>query len=326
MTDTVLVGDVGGTSVRFAMATRTAQGISLAGFQKLSGDDHASFGKALSAYLSGTGLSPEAALFALAGPTDGRSVRLTNRPWTVSAEELERDFSIASVALVNDFKAMARSVPELPAGAFEMIRPGTPVEGAPILVAGPGTGLGAATLLGSSATGWTVLSGEGGFTAFAPRTELEWALLKLLQADHDFVSHELVCAGNGLDPVHKALAKLHGQAWQPMKPEEVLAAAQAGDPVCIDICTIRARALFGALGDLAMTVGAMGGVVIAGGVAKRLSEYLKQPETIDRFARRGPRSDYLACVPIRLIRLEEAPLMGAAALYFDRNIGPVRQA
>lgn len=323
MTSSVLVGDVGGTSVRFALATRSGNRVSLSGFRKLEGDRFASFSDALSAYLSDAGLAPQAALFALAGPTDGREVRLTNRAWTVSAAGLESAFGMDSVRLVNDFTAMARAVPELAETDFEIIRPGEPVDGAPILVAGPGTGLGTATLLGSARTGWSVLSGEGGFTAYAPRNDLEWALFKLLEAGHGFVSHELVCAGSGLAPVHKALATLHGQAWRPMDPADVLAAAQAGDPVCLDICTIRSRALLGALGDLALTVGATGGVVIAGGVAKRLKSYLAEPESLDRFARRGPRTDYLARVPIRLMSLEEAPLLGAAALYFDQGYGPV---
>ena len=133
----ILVGDVGGTNVRFAIARRENSRIVAEGFDKLAGDDFKAFDEALAAYLDQSGTNVRRACFAMAGPVQNGEVLLTNRQWHVSAKQLCEKFDFADVRLINDFTAMARSVPEHESSAFESILPGHPVESAPVHLVSP---------------------------------------------------------------------------------------------------------------------------------------------------------------------------------------------
>lgn len=321
MADPVLVGDIGGTNVRFAVARRGFAGHPLiSDTSVMPGDDFDTFDDALETYCQTLGdKRPKQALVALAGPVDDGKVKLTNRDWTVDAVRLAGHCSFHRVRLVNDYAAMARAIPELPDTDFRVLRAGDPDEDGrhPILVSGPGTGLGMATLIPVGPSGWRVLTGEGGHAAFAPVTERECALAEKLRASHGYVSRELVLSGSGLKAVHQALCKLDGVEWEELPPGEIIDRARKGDAICRDICEIRARGTLFALGDAALMNGTLGGVVITGGVAERLEEWLAAPEAIERFLERGPMSDYMRPIPIRLLLSGEAALVGAAALHFD---------
>ncbi|WP_084397737.1 glucokinase [Henriciella aquimarina] len=321
MADPVLVGDIGGTNVRFAVARRGFAGHPLiSDISVMPGDDFETFDAALKTYCDALGEKrPKQALIALAGPVDEDHVKLTNRDWTVDAVRLAGHCGFRRVRLVNDYAAMARAIPELPDSDFRVLRAGHPdQEGRnPILVSGPGTGLGMATLIPAGATGWRVLTGEGGHAAFAPFNAREWALFERLSESHGYVSRELVLSGSGLNAVHKALCEIDGVAWEETGPAEIMERAQQGDRICRDICEIRARGTLYALGDAALMNGTQGGVVITGGVAERLADWLAAPEAISRFLQRGPMSDYMTPIPIRLLLSGEAALVGAAALHFD---------
>jgi glucokinase len=222
---------------------------------------------------------------------------------------------------VNDYAAMARAIPELPDSHFKVLHDGEHDSDGrqPILVSGPGTGLGMATLLPVGHSGWRVVTGEGGHAAFAPATPREWALYETLKDQHGYVSRELVLSGSGLNDVHRALCAIDGVEWQEIAPADMLKLAREGDRICNDICEIRARGTLYALGDAALMNGAKGGVVITGGVAERLADWLEDPAALDRFFRRGPMSAYMKPITIRLLLAGEAALIGAAALYFDEG-------
>lgn len=312
----VLVGDVGGTSVRFALAHATPDCIAIDHFEKLPGDQFGCFEDAIETYLDHQNIRPKAALFALAGPVADDKVRLTNRPWSIDARIIEDRFGFGDAHLVNDFKAMARAVPELTDGHLSTISGGDLKLDENILVAGAGTGLGVAALIADGPNNWIVLSSEGGHAAFAPQTDRESDLRDWLAKNYGYVSNELVCSGIGLEPVHRGLCALSGVPFEAQSPRDILTAAASGDAIASEICTLRARTILSAAGDAALTIGATGGIVLAGGVSTRLEEYLKSPESLSRFHNRGPRSDYMAQIPIKMIRHETAPLIGAAALYF----------
>ncbi len=319
MPDGILVGDVGGTNVRFAIARREAGKITVEGFDRLAGDDYVAFDKAVATYLERSGTKITRACIALAGPVRDGEVWLTNRQWKVSASGLKERFGFEDVRLINDFTAWARSVPEHDASAFESILPGTPVEGSPILVAGPGTGFGVATLLKAKRGGWHVIAGEGGHMAFPPRTALEFDVGARLMASHGYVSNELVSSGSGLDAVHAAFCEVFGREVEPLSPQEMRLRADAGDEMFRELIMMRACATMGTVGDLALANGALGGVVLVGGVTERLIDFLRSPQAVERFRSRGPMSHYLADVPVRLMHDPEAPLIGAAAFYEQEN-------
>ena len=143
------------------------------------------------------------------------------------------------------------------------------------------------------------------------------ALSHELQRRFDYISSELVLSGSGLDAVHKALCAIDGVEWTPLDVTTILSRAQAGDIICHDICVIRAGGVLQALGDAALINGTRGGVVVTGGVAERLYDYLCEDEALERFFQRGPMSPYMLPIPIRLLTDPQAPLYGAVALYLD---------
>lgn len=325
MAQSVIVGDIGGTNVRLARAHLGADGhphmdqISI-----LPGDDFDTFDDALMAYLDKlNGDRPAHALFAFAGPVRNGAIEMTNRNWVIDSRKLAAKTGLERVRLVNDYAAMSRGVVELAPEHFRTLHAVEDVDtSAPILVAGPGTGLGMATLLRDDVTGWRVITGQGGHAMFAPRTDREWALMNQLHATYGYVSNELVLSGIGLDAVHKALCDLDGLVWTKTAPETIMQAAQAGDALATEICEIRSKATLAALGDAALINGTQGGVVITGGVARRLADWLDTPSTLARFFERGPMTDYMRRIPIRLLMSGEAALIGAASLHFDEDQRP----
>lgn len=316
----IIVGDVGGTNIRFAIVDEHDIGTGeLPHLWIQENDKFTSFEEALETYLSTVkDEKPSHGLFALAGPIRNDTVQLTNRNWTVSIAKLVDKFGFKSVRLVNDYAAMARAIPEIPENAFKLIHQGkTPKRRYPVLVAGPGTGLGIATLIPAVTKYWKVITGEGGHSAFAASTDKEWDLARALRKKFGYVSRELVLSGSSLGDVHEALCNMHDVDYEPLPPSEIMNRARMNDPVCRDVCEIRAGVLLETLGDLALINGTLGGVVITGGVAERLFEYLKRKDLLERFFSRGIMSPYLEPINIKLLQFPQAPLFGAAALHYD---------
>ena len=156
MSRTVLVGDIGGTNVRFACAHMCAEtGARIEQVSKYPGDNIASFDDALIAYLDQLeGERPARALFAFAGPVENGTVEMTNRDWLIDSRELAKKTGLEGIRLVNDYAAMSRGVAELGDAHFRVLHEGKITdETAPVLVSGPGTGLGMASLLKTPSMG-----------------------------------------------------------------------------------------------------------------------------------------------------------------------------
>ena len=151
-------------------------------------------------------------------------------------------------------------------------------------VAGTGTGFGVGYRVPTK-HGYHVLASEGGHAAYKPQTALEFELLLALQKERDFVSVELVSSGSGLPVVHQAICDIYGVPYEYVEPARMRELARAGDKVERDICNIRAAAVMGAIGDFALTGGAQGGVVLAGGVSERMIEFYTEPAAMEE---RGP--------------------------------------
>jgi len=315
----ILVGDIGGTNARLGVAHFDSTGcISIRDFIKYQGESFPTITDMLETYSSRIDGVPKKVSLAVAGPVENDSAYLTNRSWSISADDVCEMSSFDAARIFNDFAAMARSVPELDHDDFANIHQGTPDKSSPILVAGPGTGFGVSYVI-PMASGWKILSTEGGHVAYAPQTQMESEILFILQKGHEFVSLELVSAGIGLASVHKAVCELHGVDYSYLEPSDIQENAMTGDAVCRDVFQIRANATMSALGDFVLSGGARGGVVIAGGVAQHMAEIYKQPEAMSRFFKKGKYESYLRETPIRLMKKATAPLIGAAALYKDNS-------
>ncbi len=318
---TILVGDAGGTNVRFALARISDGRVTLSDIWKRPGADFATFESALDAWRHDTKPEFAGASFGLAGQVVEGRVDLLNRGWTVDLDAVRARLELESIVAVNDFHAMARSAPGLGAHDTREIAPGRADPSGSLAIGGPGTGFGIAVLrrFTGRQDGWVVVGGEGGHQTFAPQTGLEWKLAEQMRKSTPDVSNELVAAGAGFDLTLDALFAVMGAAPRRLSPAEVIEEAKAGDAVCLAFCRIRAACVMTAMGNLALASAATGGVFIAGGVSVRLEPWLREKAALDRFYSRGPRTPMLRPIPTRLVTSEAAPLIGSALLWLDER-------
>lgn len=314
----ILVGDAGGTNVRFALARESGGRVSLSEIWKRPGASYRTFDAAIDAYLAEAKPKLVGASFGLAGAVQHNRVELLHRGWTVNGDALKAKLGVSRMVMVNDFYAMARSAPDIPPADIRELSPGKADPEGSIAVGGPGTGFGIAILRWFSG-GWIVVGGEGGHQAFAPQTEIEWKLAERLRAKLGYVSNEIVASGSGFDDALEAMFAVMGAVPRKLSQAEAIDQARAGDAVCLEFCRLRARTVMTAMGNMALASAATGGVFIAGGVSVHIEPWLREKPALDRFRQRGQRTGLVAPIPIRLIVSEEAPLIGSARLWLDEQ-------
>lgn len=321
-----LVADIGGTHVRFALACSTAGGApELRDPLQLNVADHASLVAAGERYLATRpqgGARPRSAVLAIAGRVDGDHAVMTNHPWQIHGRDVARALGLEHVALINDFSAQALAVAHLQDDERVLLgghhRPAPPTGQATFAVLGPGTGLGVSALLRRNGHSFA-LESEGGHAAFAPKTARQRAVLEQLSERYPRVSYERLLSGGGLSNLHWALARLDDETEPPtLRPEDVTAAARAGDPRSSEAIELFCS-VFGALaGDLVLTFGAWDGVYLSGGLVPRLLSELQQGAFRRAFENKGRFSDALARVPVHAVVHPQAGLLGAGALALER--------
>lgn len=314
----ILVGDAGGTNVRFALARFADGRVALSDIWKRAGRDFATFEAALEAYLGEVKPDIAGASFGFAGVTGGPRVELLNRGWAVDLAAVGQRLGVDQLVAVNDFMAMARSAPELSGDQLRQIAPGRADPKGSCAVGGPGTGFGVG-LLRKIESEWVVIGGEGGHQAFTPGTEIEWKLAEHIRRRHGYVSNEMVAGGVGYEDTRDALFDVMGMKPAQLSQAETIDAARAGDPVALEFCRLRARTVMTAMGNMALVSNATGGVFIAGGVSQRLEPWLRERAALDRFYNRGMRTELMKPIPISLITTEAAPLIGSAHLWRDKQ-------
>ena len=318
-----LVGDVGGTNARFALAERTAQGsLELHHSERLAVAEFGSFDDAVASYLDAVGVKPKKAAFAFAGPKFDGEIRMTNAPWTVSESQLSGAFGFDALMLVNDFVAMANGATVIPDDGFQTLIEGKVNYNKPVVVTGPGTGLGVSLILPRPAPGLprTIVPTEGGHTGFTPQTEEERAVLLYWQERMDFVAAESLISGPGLFRLYTALCDIRGEKRRATKPDEIVAAAQASPKTLARATVVTFCNMLGTFAaNTACTTGAAGGVVIGGGVAKHVAPFMAESDFAARFQARGTSSFYVADIPVRLIKANFVALYGAADMVMEQS-------
>ncbi len=296
--------------MRFAVSDLDA--LSIANYALFKNDMFGSPLDALRAYLKSTPERPDHVGIAVAGPVEGDHARLTNRPWTLSAREIMEVYGARNVHFVNDFEAIALSLPHLAREDVVQIGGDTASAGTAMAVLGPGTGLGVAGLI-RSPLGDVALAGEGGHVAFAARTREDFEIVEGLRADLDFVSAEHVISGPGLVTLYQTLASRAGQPAAPISPETVVNRAMDGaDAIASRTLELFVLWLGRFAGDVALTLGARAGVYIAGGIAPRILPLLQSGQFRSAFEDKGRLSSYLAAIPIHVVATPNAGLKGAA--------------
>ncbi|MEW6705031.1 MAG: glucokinase [Pseudomonadota bacterium] len=311
-----LIADIGGTFARFALETAPGRFEHAA---SLRSADHADFHAAVSAYRA-TVPSPERirhAAVAIANPVEGDEVRMVNYHWHFSIEQERERLGLETLVVVNDFTALAMAVPRLAPHERRQIGGGVAREPSVTGVIGPGTGLGVSGVIPSSDGGWVALGAEGGHTTLAPRDERELAILRHaweeLKLGH--VSFERLLSGPGLELIHRALAARDGVKVEHIPAPDITRHCLAGtDARCAEAIDVFCAVLGTAASDLAMTLGALGGIYIGGGIVPRLGAYFDQSSFRRRFEDKGRMSDYVRAIPTYVITAENATFIGASAI------------
>ncbi len=309
----MLAVDAGGTTTRMALVRWDAGGPELVAERRESSQRWPGLEPLLRWYLEGAPARPAAAGVAVAGPVRDGACRATNLPWLVETVALERALG-CPVTLVNDLEALAWALPWLPGEAFATVFPGAPGAAGNLAVVGVGTGLGVAGLVWDGARHLPFAT-EAGHAGFAPADEAEWGLVRELSARYGRASRERVVSGPGLVELARLEARRTGArpGWLgDGDPAAVSRAAAAADPVAVAAVGRFVRALGRVAGDVALELGAAGGVVLAGGVALRLRRWLEGPAFREAFLAKGRMRPLMERVPVRLLLEERAGLLGAA--------------
>ena len=310
--------DLGGTHVRFAIAQVAGDRVvSLGEPVTLKSGDYDGIPAAWAEYerLSGAAL-PTAAALSVAGPVVDGAVKLTNLPWRIERAALECELGLDALVLVNDFEAVGHAVAQ--AGPGDFMHLCGPDEALPetgsISIVGPGTGLGVAQLWRGDG-GYRIVPSEGGHIGFAPVDAFEDGLLDTLRARFGRVSVERVAAGPGISDIYEALGGEDRCDSDPFEDKNIWTCATDGDDPLARAAVERFCLVLGSVaGDLALAHGASG-VVIAGGVGRRLRDFLPTSGFGERFVAKGRFSAAMARVPVKIITLAEPGLVGAAAAF-----------
>ena len=318
MTDPLLlVGDVGGTNARFALARMVNGRPRLEHFESFPAETHPTFLDGVKAYLDGYPVKPTGGVIAVAGPVTDGAIDLTNSPWRVSEGELQT-LGLNPIRLINDFEALAWGAPVVPED--ELASLGGPAQGDPhaaIALVGPGTGFGVSALARDAHGREMALPSEGGHACFAPGDEIEDEVLRILRRRYDRVSIERLICGPGLLNLHRALAEIDGRETHINDPAQITAQALEDPTSPCGATLARFCAMLGAVaGDIALTTGARGGVYIAGGIAPRILPFIQASPFRRRFERKGRFQDYMAAIPTKVILHKHAALLGAARVAF----------
>ncbi len=313
-----LVADIGGTNARFGWIAGPGQGV--AHVRVLPVTAHRSPAEAAKAYLASlaglAGAAPRSAAFAVATAIDGDQIELTNAHWIFSRAQTRAELGLDLLLLLNDFEALALSLPRLADEQLRYWQPAPSVAQPPLhalAVIGPGTGLGVAGVA-PSGDGWLALPGEGGHATLAAFDDFEAALLAHVRRDFEHVSAERLLSGIGLPVLHGAVAQVLGSALaQPLATEAIVERAISGeDAVCERTIDAFCALLGGFAGNVALTLGARGGVYVGGGIVPRLGERFFASQFRARFEAKGRFRSYMQGIPTALITDTLAALAGAA--------------
>lgn len=309
-----LLADIGGTNARFAF--QSAPGEPLSEVRVLPVARYPGVQDALREYLAGLGpRRVRAAAIAIANPVTGDAVRMTNHDWAFSQRALQAEMGWERLRVLNDFTALALALPVLPASDLRQLGGGDAVPRAARALLGPGTGLGVSGLLPCGGDSWVPLEGEGGHVTLPAATPRERLLMDALAARHGRASAERVCSGAGLLESFRVLCEADGVAVRGVEraADVTEAALQHGQPQALEALNLFCALLGSVAGNLALTLGARGGVYLGGGIVPRLGAWFDTSPFRARFEDKGRFNGYLRAIPVWVITARESPaLLGAA--------------
>jgi glucokinase len=325
----LLAGDLGGTKTILALFPVDGDAREPVVQERYASRSFSSLTRMLDDFLSRHDAPIQAASFAVAGPVVAGKADVTNLSWVISEQGLRTRLEEVPVRLVNDLQAAAYAIPALTPDDLYSLHPGEAEPEGAIAVIAPGTGLGEAYLVWDGER-YRAYASEGGHTDFAPRNELEMALLRYLLNRTDHVSYERVCSGVGIPNLY-AYLKDSGYAPEPPwlarqlheaddpTPVIVTAALQSDPPcaLCSATLDLFVSILGAETGNLALTVMSTGGVYLAGGIPPRILDVLRHGQFMQSFIRKGRFADRLIRMPVNVVLNQNTALIGAARYGFD---------
>jgi glucokinase len=328
-----LAADVGGTHARIGLVVGTADSrrpVSVLHYHRYGCADWSGLTAMLQDFTAQLADTPHAALrarirhcaVACAGYVLEDAIINENLPWQVSIDEIRDGLGIQRLVVINDFEAVAYATQFIEAGETRaVIEAAQPASGGPVLVMGPGTGLGSAVLLPGQPRAH-VLATEAGQISLAPGNEREIEILRLFRQQRPHVSFEDALSGPGLLKLYRALCELRVSPARLPTPAEVTGAALAGsDAAAVEALEVFCGLLGSFVGDLVLLYGARGGVYLAGGILPQIQSFLLASTFSERYFNKGVMRAYLQQVPVRLIEHGQLGVMGAAGWFLDERHG-----
>ena len=313
----LLVGDIGGTHARFALAEGDAPGRPrIHHARKLVCADFSDIEQAIGRYLAltnGVG-TPRYASLAVAGPVSQDAVEFTNSGWTVSAERISERLCIERTMLINDLEAVVRAWPHLAPQDMQEVFPSEVREarGSTSVVIGIGTGFGMSLIPHGASTG--VIPTEAGHTSFAPSNPFEYEILSRFTKRLGRVSVERLVSGTGLADLYRTINEIEGRRVRDSNSAEIAKMAKTGFNRIAKLSVRMFCEILGSVaGDCALVTGSRGGVYLRGHLVEAIAPLLQRGKFRERFEDKGRMRPYLEAIPTYLIVHPEPALLGAAA-------------
>jgi glucokinase len=312
-----LLADIGGTNARFAMEVSPG---SIMARSNYSNRSFAGLEEAMRAFLSepdsvdaGSKKIRHAAM-AIANPITGDKIKMTNSEWAFSIEGVRKKFGLETLLFVNDFTALAMALPFVSPDALRQCGGDAPVQNQPIGLLGAGTGLGVSGLIPSNG-GWIPLETEGGHVTFSPFSEREIELLGLAKKQYPHVSAERFISGMGLELIYRLVMESRKKEAKPLRAADITEKALSGSCAwCDEVVETFCQMLGTTAGNLALTLGARGGIYIGGGIVPLLGDRFFASGFRRRFEEKGRFSSYLAKIPVYVLLDTHAALTGVSAI------------
>lgn len=321
MTDQVIniVADIGGTNLRIGVVGNDGQVSLLTVFQC---GEYDGLSTIVQTFLVENAITATEinACFAIACPVENDLIKMTNLPWQFYKSELKQELGFHKLLFINDYTAIAHAVPFLTDDQKVKIGGGSAVQGKPISICGPGTGLGVANVV-PIGKHWEALGGEGGHVDFAPVDATEIAILEKLLKKYPHVSYEQLLSGLGLEQIYQALCEINQRDDLPMLSAQQISnnALNEQCDICQQTLAQFCKTLGSFAGNLALTLASFGGVYIAGGIVPRFIEYFKNSEFRSRFEDKGRFNLFNSAIPTFVITESQPGILGASAYLRQHN-------
>ena len=310
-----LLADIGGTNARFALETGPGE---ICQVRVYPCADYPGVAEVIRNYLKGMKIGRvNHAAIAIANPVDGDQVSMTHHDWSFSIEATRRALDFDTLLVVNDFTALAMALPGLTDSQRVQVGGGARRPNSVIGVLSPGSGLGVRGLI-PAADRWIALGSEGGHTTFAPADEREYLVLQYARKQWSHVSFARVLAGPGIEIIYRALAA-RDQKRVTVDTAEVVKRALEGEPLAVESVDVFCGMLGTFAGNIAVTLGALGGIYIGGGVVPRLGEFFERSSFRRRFETKGRCEGYLQNVPTYVITAEYPALVGVSVILAEQR-------